>query len=1283
MTSSFTPVPSGTRGFRLAQEREFHKYYPHRSSSSDLSLQYQSQAPRGTTDDRCIRPCRDTALAAFAQLGALRLNARRAIISLFDRTHQHVLAEATKTLSLQSDTVHELEDRLWLGVRVIPREDSVCSHVTSLPVPHSWKKGNMMTTDGPVLIVSDIRADERFQQSTFVKDTPDGIPHARFYAGVPIVSPKGMIIGSYCILDDEPRDHLDAPSLQFLRDMAMTVMNHLAMARSKDERRRGERMIDGLGSFIEGEATLRGSKPRKIPTSNGEVAEGRLDARQQSLQDALNEQQSTSDECRDTLIGSLPQPHEKHGHGKPAESKASDKKGPDNPKNGILSTGVEQAFARAANILRESIEVQGVVFFDASISSYGGRVHSSADKRVDPDQASDSRVSSSDDGKSSDGSITRDKGSRSAGSGSATGCQILGFSTSTASSINGDKGFMDKINMRESFLQSLLRRYPQGKIFNFNENGSLSSGETSDGIISNTKEVKTPAPGLGAELQRRPVRKKKTREEKRRDEAANIISIFPGARSVAFLPMWDSHRARWFAGTVAWTCTAERIFTAEMDLLFLYAFGNSLMAEVNRLDAEMKVKQHATLVSSISHELRSPLHGILGNSQLLYDTQMNSMQLELTNTIESCGQTLLDVINHLLDFAKIDHLMAKPALDKQKSGSKSPGRRSLLSKAAQNKNKVKAGTGMISLTETVELDAIVEEVLDAIYAGHCFYRVPKWKYHGLDTVMSAEDRRTSTDNAKLAGLRNNVSIILDIDKDVNWKFDTQPGAWRRILMNIFGNALKHTDSGFIHVSVRSLPLHGPVRKEGLCKDNMSLRPVQGDEKSRLLLTVKDTGSGISKEYLENHIFTPFSQENPLSPGNGLGLSIVRQTIQSLGGEVNIRSTVGTGTDVSISLDLDQLHANTAQDKEPSSLKQAQQAVNGKTIGFMRFSLLPEGECDAQDRLQASFKAQCEHWFGMKVKIIDMANDDFQCCDYYFVTQTDAGNVEGLSTHVSIINRKKKTQCLASPLIALCNMPSDVQAMIALKRECTEPGIIEVISQPCGPRKLAKALNLCLARRLSPTEGSGNVISETVHDESGIAEPETTSEKRLQNGDDECSLPMGRVIKKSKHAVENPELDIPGSPTKLTTLTLQPPKTGKNGKSSPLTVLIVDDNKINMQLLVALMKKEKYPHATATNGLEALEAFKADPGRFGAILMDITMPVMDGLTATREIRRVEQEYHTGLDTCAKESWKPATIVAVTGLASASIQQEAFSSGIDLFLAKPIRFQELRVILESSK
>ncbi len=102
-----------------------------------------------------------------------------------------------------------------------------------------------------------------------------------------------------------------------------------------------------------------------------------------------------------------------------------------------------------------------------------------------------------------------------------------------------------------------------------------------------------------------------------------------------------------------------------------------------------------------------------------------------------------------------------------------------------------------------------------------------------------------------------------------------------------------------------------------------------------------------------------------------------------------------------------------------------------------------------------------------------------------------------------------------------------------------------------------------------------------------------------------------------------------------------------------------------------MRKLKRKYSLATNGKEAVEAYKRTPASYSCILMDISMPVMDGLEATRAIRTYEHGHKLA----------PVLIIALTGLASSETQQEAFTSGVDLFLTKPVKLEELSSILRS--
>ena len=122
-------------------------------------------------------------------------------------------------------------------------------------------------------------------------------------------------------------------------------------------------------------------------------------------------------------------------------------------------------------------------------------------------------------------------------------------------------------------------------------------------------------------------------------------------------------------------------------------------------------------------------------------------------------------------------------------------------------------------------------------------------------------------------------------------------------------------------------------------------------------------------------------------------------------------------------------------------------------------------------------------------------------------------------------------------------------------------------------------------------------------------------------------------------------------------------------SHETSFLLVDDNAINLKILKTYMTKLKCSFEGAMNGQEALDVFKTMSGSRKCVLMDISMPVMDGLEATRRIRLFE----------SSKKLEPAVIIALTGLGSQETQQAAFSSGVDLFLTKPVQLKELGNIL----
>ncbi len=105
------------------------------------------------------------------------------------------------------------------------------------------------------------------------------------------------------------------------------------------------------------------------------------------------------------------------------------------------------------------------------------------------------------------------------------------------------------------------------------------------------------------------------------------------------------------------------------------------------------------------------------------------------------------------------------------------------------------------------------------------------------------------------------------------------------------------------------------------------------------------------------------------------------------------------------------------------------------------------------------------------------------------------------------------------------------------------------------------------------------------------------------------------------------------------------------------VLVVDDIKVNLMLLVKIMKKFGCITDTATNGLEAVEAYKK--AEYDLICMDCQMPEMDGYEATRQIRAYEKE--------ARKKHTP--IIAITADAMKGNDSRCYAAGMDGYLNKP--------------
>ena len=123
--------------------------------------------------------------------------------------------------------------------------------------------------------------------------------------------------------------------------------------------------------------------------------------------------------------------------------------------------------------------------------------------------------------------------------------------------------------------------------------------------------------------------------------------------------------------------------------------------------------------------------------------------------------------------------------------------------------------------------------------------------------------------------------------------------------------------------------------------------------------------------------------------------------------------------------------------------------------------------------------------------------------------------------------------------------------------------------------------------------------------------------------------------------------------------------GKNADFRGRHILLVEDNELNREIAVAILHEYGFLVDTAENGAVAVEKIRtSDPGRYDLVLMDVQMPVMDGCTATRRIRALEDPVRAAVP-----------IVAMTANVFEEERKRAFDCGMNGFLSKPIVIEEL--------
>jgi len=967
------------------------------------------------------------ALTTHAELAIARLAVQGAFVVLTDGHFQYFLAGCKRSQSSEDDDAHA-KDASWLGVidadlaiwrSLFQRTISL----DSLLVP-PWDR---------ILNVTSMRdIDPSYQLSSVAE-----APNLTFYAGTPITSKHGVNIGIVFVVDGSLRKELSARESNFLTATSKKCMQLLEFAREREYYDRWALMNSHLDRFVISHNTLTQARkeatalkvrtdPRPEKTKLHQVRDTahRFHGDRHTSDDLLSSENDLGRdsesirllEAEDARDDRLAREDDEH-NARALEDQLEIGEEPGDSKG---ETTYRKVLRRAAECLQVGLQVDGVMFSNGVIGFHGsvqpvaergqelehemeqrphrkpddwGVIYHTSLSQERQAQGKEQAKNTSTPQPKISGEVTRvfTSAEYQRGLDIARPAEILGIHTRKRElapvTMKISESTLGIVDVDEGYLQRLMDRHPEGNVWYSPDDTSTIYSVKDDTLSENDSQ----------------------------EETRRLFSSFPGIKQLIFRPLTDPVSLKRLAGCFIWSMQTWPIFTDSVDLSALKGFLHIVQAESSRIDIVAAMKQKDIFVSSISHELRTPLHGILGAVQLLGDTRLDNFQKVLTSTIESCGSTLHETLSSVLSYAKINQFERRQDRYRQRRPPDSAW-------ALTDKHSVTVGPDrdFVGPYIAVNIAMLCEEIVRMLEAG-------------LVLSMSKGGY--------------NLLILLNIQYEDNWCFYTEPGALRRIVANIIGNAMKYTSRGSVTVTLTtSQAIDG---KRSLTNDHTSGYMVN--------LTVTDTGKGMSKDFLKNHLFVPFTQEDATtSEGVGLGMSIVKSLVSLLSGEIFVKSNAGKGTEIGVSMPMRQ---NT-EDQDGPGQPAVEFAQDIKYLRSIRLSVVVFG---FPESVHDSVEIYLLEWFQCTMlDITDDRNPD--------IIIVEEGNAEAQDAIEGLAPRYGHQGVLLSIVMDPLRLGKKMEEIEGYS-QC------ERLPRPLGPHYLSRALISCVNKLQYLHEGKTSTKGE--------------------------------------------------------------------------------------------------------------------------------------------------------------------------------------------------------------